>query len=266
MEPIYTSRNTNAAYQLNWTLSLFGKAKLPEPRAWRGELTAATELDGVRLLSCNPTSDTTLQFLISSRPQSSPADIVRSVKGRLQHLIRDHIPKAFRRNYHIQSAGEASSKVLDQYVAGQAKRHPMADENVQTRLEACQFHDHTVDLSKPSMGTYGQYLNSLQIVLETIDSWNEVREAQLQRVRQVIVRAAKKKSWQLSRIGLLSNHVHVLVGVAVTESPQSVALSLMNNLAYVYEMKPILKCSYYAGTFGGYDRGAIRLHERQVAG
>lgn len=138
----------------------------------------------------------------------------------------------------------------------------MADDTLQERIEAIQFHDKAVDLSKPCIGTYGQYLNSLQIVLENAESWHEVRETQLMRVRNVIARACRKKEWRLSRIGLLSNHVHVLLGAGVTESPQSVALSLMNNIAYVYDMKPILKFSYYVGTFGGYDRGAVRIHER----
>lgn len=142
----------------------------------------------------------------------------------------------------------------------------MADASVQLLLEASQFHDNVVDLSKPCVGTYGQYLNSLQIVLENAENWHEVRETQLTRVRNMIVRACRKKEWRLSRIGLLSNHVHVLLGAGVTESPQSVALSLMNNVAYVYDMKPILKFSYYAGTFGGYDRGVVRLHEPGVAG
>lgn len=88
-----------------------------------------------------------------------------------------------------------------------------------------------------------------------------MRGSQLERVRNVIVQSAEKKKWQLSRIGLLSNHVHLLLGASVTESPQSIALSLMNNIAYAYEMKPVLKFSYYAGTFGGYDRGAIRIHQ-----
>ena len=138
----------------------------------------------------------------------------------------------------------------------------MADDTLQERIEAIQFHDKAVDLSKPCIGTYGQYLNSLQIVLENAESLHEVRETQLMRVRNVIARACRKKEWRLSRIGLLSNHVHVLLGAGVTESPQSVALSLMNNIAYVYDMKPILKFSYYVGTFGGYDRGAVRIHER----
>ncbi len=266
MEPIYTPDNITTAYQLNWSLALFGKDELPNQTTWLKELQAATEPDGVRILSGNVRSKNTIQFLVSTRPASSPSEIVRSVKGRLQYLIRDSIPKAFRRNYHIQSTGEVNLSVLDQYVAGQTTKHPMADRSVQTRIRALQFHDETINLAKPSISTYGQYLNSLQIVIENAESWHEVRENQLQRMRNVIVRSASKKEWRLSRIGLLSNHVHVLLGASVTESPQSVALSLMNNVAFVYDMKPVLKFSYYAGTFGGYDRGAVRKHEQKIAG
>ncbi|TWU45801.1 Transposase IS200 like protein [Novipirellula aureliae] len=262
MEPIYTADNTTNAYQLNWSLALFGKSELPKQSAWLEELQLATAVDGVRILSSHVRSGNTLQFLVSTRPASSPSDIVRSVKGRFQYLIRGRIPKAFRRNYHIQSTGEANSSVLDQYVAGQTTKHPMADDDTQARLQAIQFHNHSVDLSKLTIGTYGQFLNSLQIIVENTGGWNEVRHAQLERVRNVIIRACEKKEWQLSRIGLLSNHVHVLLGASVTKSPQSVALSLMNNIAYVYDMKPILKFSYYVGTFGGYDRGAVRRHEQ----
>lgn len=258
MEPIYTPESTAAAYQLNWSLALFGKKDLPDQAIWLDALKAATEPDGVRILASNLRSKNTLQLFVSTRPESSPSNVVRSVKGRFQYLVRDRLPKAFRRNYHIHSTGEAKASVLDHYVAGQAAKHRMADQAVQARLESLQFHDKAVDLSKPSIGTYGQYLNSLQIVVENTETWHEVRETQLQRVREIIVRAANKKGWSLSRIGLLSNHVHVLLGAGVTESPQSVALSLMNNIAYVYELKPILKFSFYVGTFGGYDRGVVR--------
>ncbi|WP_197454928.1 transposase [Stieleria varia] len=266
MEPIYTAENTTTAYQLNWSLALFGKCRFPEQSLWLKDLQAATESDGVRILSSNVRSENTLQFFVSTRPASTPSEIVRSIKGRLQHLIRDQIPKAFRRNYHIQSIGEANSSVLDQYVAKQTARHPMADDAVQSRLESTQFHDASIDLSKPRIGTYGQYLNSLQIVMKNSDGWHDVRATQLLRVRNIIVRASMKKDWTLSRIGLLSNHLHVLLSAGVTESPQSVALSLMNNVAYVYDMKPILMSSYYVGTFGGYDRGAVRMHDQGVAG
>ncbi|EMI57366.1 transposase [Rhodopirellula sallentina] len=258
MESIYTEANTRAAFQLNWSVSLFGKEPLPSSEHWYDRLKTAIDPDGVRLLSADHLNDNTYQFLVSTKPHCSPSAIVRSIKGRLQYLIRDEIPKAFRRNYHVQSLGDAKAATLDRYVSRQTDKHPMADPVVQRRLDTLQFHDPTIDLAHPNTGTYGRYLNSLQIVLENIDGWREVRESMLRRVRGVIVKSAMKKPWRLSRIGLLSNHVHILLGGSVTDSPSSIALSLMNNIAFVYEMKPILKFSFYAGTFGGYDRGVTR--------
>ena len=93
MEPIYTAENTTAAYQLNWSLALFGKTKILDQEVWLNDLKTATELDGARILSCKTRSDNTVQFLVSTCPRSSPAEVVRSVKGRLQYLIRELIPK-----------------------------------------------------------------------------------------------------------------------------------------------------------------------------
>jgi len=261
MEAIYTPENTTAAFQINWSIALFGKTSLPDQTQWLAPLKDATEIDGVRILTSHRQSKNTLQFLVSTRPATTPSDVIRSVKGRLQYIIRDCIPKAFRRNYHIESVGAAKAKILDQYVACQATKHRVFDQTIQARLEAIQFYDVKVDLKKPLIGTYGQYLNSLQIVVENTENWHKVRETQWRRVIAVIIRASKMKGWLLSRIGLVSNHIHILLGAAVTESPQSVALSIMNNIAYVYEMTPILKFSFYVGTFGGYDRGVVGQRE-----
>jgi REP element-mobilizing transposase RayT len=115
-----------------------------------------------------------------------------------------------------------------------------------------------VDLSSPRAGNYGQYVHSLQIVLENSDDWHEVREKVLLGSRNMILGCAAKKGWLLSRIGILSNHIHILVGIGVNESPESAALSLLNNLAFAQGLKPVFRFSYYTGSFGKYDRNAIR--------
>jgi len=68
--------------------------------------------------------------------------------------------------------------------------------------------------------------------------------------------AAYQLNW--SRIGILSNHIHILVGIGVNKSPESAALSLLNNLAFAQGGKPVFGFSYYAGTLGRCDRNAIR--------
>ena len=133
-----------------------------------------------------------------------------------------------------------------------------ADSNVQARMKALQFHDGAVDLDQIQTGNYGQFVNNVQVVLEMDGGWHETRKDVLVRFRYIIVSCVRNHGWKLSRIGLLSNHLHVLIGANVKDTPADVAMALMNNVAYVYEMKPVLKFSYYVGTFGQYDRGAVR--------
>ncbi len=133
----------------------------------------------------------------------------------------------------------------------------MTDPQVQKRLESLQLHDAAIDLDRARTGNHGRFIYNLQVVVENTESLHDISESVLSHARATIVRTAAKKQWRLSRIGILSNHFHVLLGANVTESPASVALSLMNNLAYVQGMKPVLRFSYYVGTFGPYDRNAV---------
>lgn len=258
MEPIYTAKNCRVAFQLNWSLSVFGTSDLPPSSVWLAPLSKAVAADGLRILEVRSIQSNVFQLFISSVPQIAASEIVRSIKGRWQYLLKEASPSAFRRNYRIDSVGSANSDTLDRYIAGQNVKHRMADPRVQAHLSKVQFHDSTIDLTKVRKGNYGLFVNCLQVVLENAGNWNEIREDVLLATREMIIRASRKKRWQLSRIGLLSDHIHILLGVGMTESPESVALSLLNNLASVQEMRPAFKFSYYVGTFGRYDRQAVR--------
>lgn len=258
MQPLYTSENTTVAYQLNWSVALFGTGEFPSSDVWMEDLKMATESDGVRILEHHEAAANVSLFLVSTKPFVSPSQIVRSVKGRWQYLMREVTPKAFRRNYSISSVGETKSDVLERYVARQPQNHPMADADVQQRIEALQFHDASVNLGADRISSHGRFIHSLHVVLENESGWNEIRNDVLIRSRRMIIDSAAKHLWGLARIGIVSNHVHVLLTADVTESPESVALSLMNNLAYVQGMRPVLRFSYYVGTFGEYDRAAVR--------
>jgi len=258
MQPLYTPDNTTVAYQLNWSVALFGTDNFPPAAKWLSELKAVAESDGVRILEHHIAAANVAQFLVSSKLHIAPSQIVRSLKGRWQYLIRDTNPKAFRRNYSIGSIGEANSGVLANYVARQPQNHPMADSRVQERIEALQFHDSGLDFGAERFSSHGRFVHNLHIVLENEEGWHDTRAEVLIRSRQIIIDSAKKHSWGLARIGLVTNHFHILLSANVTESPESVALCLMNNLAYVQQMKPVLRFSYYVGTFGDYDRAAIR--------
>lgn len=257
LSPIYTTENCRVAYQLNWSLSIFPSNSIPASAKWLEPLGQATERDGIRILECREQA-ASLQFLLSTTPFVAPADVVRRVKGRLQHLVRDMAPKAFRRNYRIESVGEVNHSVLQDYVARQPQRHMMADQRLQGLIEDCQHHDPSVNLGQIRYSSHGQFIYNLQLVFENADHLHDISEETLRASCNMVVRASAKKGYLLSRIGILTNHIHLLVGCRMTESPISVGLGYLNNLAFALEMKPAFEFSFYAGTFTNYDRGAIR--------
>lgn len=101
--PIYTSYSCAPAYQLRWSLALFAHADLPSAEGWYDPLAAATETDDVRLLEYCFKPPNVWQFLLSTKPRVAPSQIIWSVKGRLQHLVRSTHPKAFRRNFSLKN-------------------------------------------------------------------------------------------------------------------------------------------------------------------
>ena len=220
------------------SVAVFGKIDFPPIHSWIEPLKSSTEADGVRILETELTSSNTAQFLVSTRLALSPSAIVRSIKGRWQYILRSQFPSAFRRNYFIGSVGEANSESLSNYVARQTDRHPMVDDRVMAQLESLQFHDPAVRLDEGRIGSHGKFVHSLQIVIENAQGWNETRHEVLRGARDMIVRASASKEWWLARIGLLSNHIHILRGCSMVESPESAALSLLNHLAYAQGMTP----------------------------
>jgi REP element-mobilizing transposase RayT len=256
-DPIYTAENCKSAYQLNWSVSLFGRGPLPPRSAWDEPLRDATEGDGVRILETTARSAAVLQFLVSTQPSASPAHILRCLKGRLQYLIRNSHPSAFKRNYRIESVGSVKAEVIDRYVAGQLPRQGMADPRAQELLARFQIDDPDLALDQIRYTSYGQFTYNLHLVL--------VRESEmaldydcLKSNRDMIVKAAAKKELLLRRGALLSDHIHLALGCGIDQPPEDVALSYLNNLAFANGMTPCFRFGFYVGTFGAYDLGAVR--------
>src|SRR5437763_660620 len=176
LAPLYTAANCQVAYQLNWSLSVFGRASLPAEQQWIEELKAAVEPDGVRVLERRLVRPNVLQFFLSTRPDVSPADVLRSIKGRLQYLVRAQLPRMFRRNYRIESVGSANLETIGTYVARQVDHHPMADSRMRERLDRLQYFDPVVRLDEIQYSSAGQFIYNLHLVFENAESCHEVRE------------------------------------------------------------------------------------------
>ena len=256
-EPIYTPDNCRVSFRLTWSLAVFWRSSMPEPE-WLDELTAATEKDGVRILNHQPSDGDVSQFLLSTTPNVSPSAAIRSVKGRLQALVRPRRPRALSRNYFIHSIGTAKREVVEAYVADQLGHHRMAHPQAQRLLGRHQISRQEIDLGQVRHSAHGRFVYNLHLVLVNDGRWREIREERLARTNRALVAAGAKKGHLLSRVGVFADHLHLTLGCDVSESPEEVALGYMNNLAYAHGMRRVYQFGYYVGTFGQYDLGAVR--------
>lgn len=262
LTPIYTAPNTKSAFSLNWSLSLFLRDDVRSIEVPVDDLSDAIQRDNLRLLEYRRASDRSHQFFVSSTPHVAPADILRSLKGRCQYLLKSACPRAFRRNYHLTSIGAADQATLEAYVGRQWSRHPMADERIQDRVHEWQFHDSTIDLAATRGSAHGRFTFNLHVVLELERGGWCIETPVWTARRTMLQRMARKKQWLLSRVGIVANHLHVLIGCGVSDSPLDVGLACLNNLAYVDGMRPNYRFGFYVGTFGSYEREVIRRSVR----
>lgn len=257
-QPTYTAEHCRAAYQLNWSLSVFWRQAAPPDQQWLDALSQSTERDDVRILEHEFSQENVSQFLLSTTASVAPAAAVRSIKGRLQHRVQAEQPMAFRRNYAIHSTGSANTETVEQYVASQIERHPMADPRIVDRLRRFQVHEPNVDLSAVRDSAHGQFLHNLHLVLVYRDRGVYMSEEWLTVTIDTLRRTAEKKGHLLCRASPVADHLHFALGCDVTESPQEVALSYMNNLAFMHGGARVFEDSYYVGTFGRFDLNATR--------
>src|SRR5207249_1830141 len=132
--PLYTASNCQPAYRLYWSLSIFWKELGIDTASWLATLKEIVEPDGVRILGHRFKTPKVSQFLLSTKPHVAPPKVIRSIKGRLQHVVRRHLPRAFHRNYALHSVGAAARGVIETYIRSQLDHHRLADERAEALL------------------------------------------------------------------------------------------------------------------------------------
>jgi REP element-mobilizing transposase RayT len=255
-QPLYTRDNTTFCGPLRWGLTVFWRTPIAEA-PWLADLTRALEPDGLRLLGHRFQQPGVSQFSLSTLADTVPLFLVQRVKGRLQHLVRFSQPKAFQRNYALRSFGPANRSAVEEYIASQLSRHPVADVRVESALERIQINCPEVDLSQARNTAHAIYWYNLHVVLVHHERWPEVRESVLVRVSSMVRGICRSKGYALARAGILTDHIHLAIGCSLESAPDEVALAFLNNLAFVYDMKPVFQFGAFVGTFGEYHDGAV---------
>jgi REP element-mobilizing transposase RayT len=264
-EPLYHADRQEPAYHLRygWTCWPSGKRfiNLPSPEIL-ASLASDWDGDGLRVLEWQ-WSDRQIQITFSTTPRVSPVFLAARAKGRLQYILRGAgSPQQFSRKVAVRSIGDNHTSEVQAYIVNQVRRAHFADNAFAEALSEFTSIDSVVDLSAPTQSARGRYWYNLHLVLVS-DLRAEIGDwATLRRIHDLCFLIAGRKGYMLKAILLMPDHLHMALRGDIDRSPQDIALSFQNNIAYALGQKPIWSENFYVGTLGEYDMGAVRPAHR----
>jgi len=262
LQPVYTADNlSEPAYHLRYMWSGWpSSGEFPDEPSQDtfAEIDSAWETDGMRQLETNWQPEM-IQFTFSVEPQVSPVLFAARVKGRLQHALRAAgTPVKFSRKLGVRSIGDNTTAEVQAYIQRQVKKERFADPRFAQLLDEFTFIDSDVDLSQPTPSGSGRYWYNLHLVLVVEERDRFSDRASLTTIRDRTRQIAAKRGYAISTLSVMPDHMHAALRGNIEHSPEEIALSLMNNLAYAMGQKAIWQFGYYAGTFSEYNMNAVR--------
>lgn len=258
-QPLYHAQGVQPAYELRFTWTGWPlHSPLPAPSCILDDIRPLWETDGLRLLE-RSWSEEKVQLLFSTKPDVAPVLLAQRAKGRLQHALRTAAPSfsGFRRKVSVSSVGHNRRADVEAYVASQVDASSFDDPLFRTLLREFTV-DHGEDLALPIESSHGRYTYSLHLVLVTAERYRVVDRAKLATLRDVSLKIATKKSYTISRLAVMPDHLHIALRGNIEHSLEEIVLSFQNNLAYALGQIKVWTDTYYVGTFGEYDMQAIR--------
>jgi len=189
----------------------------------------------------------------------APTLFTGRVKARLQYALRIAGTRIeFSRKVAFRSLGENKREQVEGYIANQVTKAQFIDPRFVELIAQYTQVNHYVSLREPTATNRGRYWYDLHLVIVTEQRERFVDEVSLNRIKDVCEKIARKKGYLLGSFSVMPDHVHLALRGNVEETPESIALGFMNNIAFQFGQRPVLRPSYYVGTFGEYDMGAVR--------
>jgi REP element-mobilizing transposase RayT len=262
VQPVYSPRNVSPpAYHLRYTWSGWPSSStfpaVPSGEFFQ-ELDARWENDGMRRLEMN-WSAKLIQITFSVQPHVSPVLFASRVKGRLQYALRKSgHPTAFSRKVGFRGIGHNRTAEVEEYIKRQVAKEAFVDRRFAEFLKQFTVTDPHVCLGQPTQTNSGRYWYNLHLVLVAEHRNRFTDEESLRTIDRSCSAIARKRGYAISTRSVMPDHLHLALRGNIEQSPEEIALAIMNNLAYAFGQRPIWQPSYYVGTFGDYDMDAVR--------
>jgi len=209
--------------------------------------------------------DTQLRLLLSLKPSQTISEVVRKLKGNLQHHFRKtfDVPKLLGRGYFARSSGRINLEAARNYVEQQAAHHGYQG----TWTKPLKFHN--PDFKSPAFTfEHCAAIINYHLVLVTQNRIPVFDEVIAPRLFKYLVEIGSKYTFAIDRIGLLPDHMHLIIEGIPSISVEEYVFAIMNSTHnwmmenYLGVLKEtgawdVWRPSYYAGTVGEYTTAQI---------
>jgi REP element-mobilizing transposase RayT len=230
----------------------------------RSVLEDVCEREQYHLLETDITQDH-LRLLVSLQPSQTVSHTVKILKGNLQYQFGKtlELRSLLAKGYFARTSGSIDLDRARKYVDSQVSHHgykgewtkPLKYRNRDFKSPAFSF-DHSVCI-----------LN-YHFVLVTQGRTAVFDEAIAPRLFEYVVAIGKKHTFAVDRIGLLPDHLHLIIEGIPSVSVEEYAVAILNNTRYWMEKNyfgvlketqawNVWQPSYYAGTVGEYTTAQV---------
>ncbi len=257
----YRSESTNPAYSLRWSWTGWPSQGTMPPTCnddWN-QLAKTWEQDGIRLLERKCEADY-WQATVSTKPNVVPTLIVARIKGRIDYLFRcQKIPFKFSRKVSLRSLGNNTANDVQDYIRHQVDAAKFCDDRFADSLKQfTRVWDNDRTFQAPLEVASGRYWYQLHLVF-VVQARHRIRNLPfLGSLFEQVQSIALDRGYHLGGLSVMPDHLHVSLRGRVEDSPEAIALSLMNETSRRLNVVGLWKPSFYAGTIGVYSMDAVR--------
>ncbi len=247
--PIYTKRTCpHPTTQLHWNYSITWQTTPVEPM-WLAELQKHCVVDGILVRDYQLLDPTHGVIMLDSRASVSPHSIVQRLRGRLQALLRQWNPKALAAEDEFRCTGTITRQVIEGFILQQRIQSATGvnDPGDRRFAEYC-WDDPTIDLNRPSLSQNKHFWYNLHLVFPFVELECNLDDAELALVWQTLKNVSQRKQHWLRQAEIQSEYVHAWLRGQWTESPEEIALTYLNEIAFSLGKRKAFGCNYLVAT------------------